>query len=167
MQVLQASPNHETPIDLSACGERQQLKQLEDDISDVILAIEATIDTIASLIKCLRNTASLNEPAACQQDCSTDAAILDAFNEKAGDVALIAQTARALRDKLQSTTQVVSNTTLVGEAQHDPLTQVVYRFPAFLTLGMAILLRTSQSRRKKRTRKWASLLPKAHVTLPP
>jgi len=86
------------------------LKQLEDDISDMILAIEATIDTIASLIKCLRNTASLKESAACRQDCSTDAAILDAFNEKAGDVALIAQTARALRDKLQSTTQVVSNT---------------------------------------------------------
>ena len=109
MQLLLASPNGEGPIDLTGCGERQELKQLEDNISDMMLALDATMNTISSLMKCLQKMGPLEESSPSQSEPLNKMSMVEALEEKTKEISLLLQSTHALRDKLQSTTQVVRN----------------------------------------------------------
>lgn len=87
--------------------ERQNLKELEDQILDVILVLDSTSDTILSLIenyRQFRQDLSVREEA---NDGGYDA-IDVAFQEKLRDVSFNRMKVQTLNAKLKSTIELVS-----------------------------------------------------------
>ena len=89
--------------------ERQQLKELEDQILDVILVLDSTDDTIVSLIENYRRFRQ--DPCVCMWeepgDVESDAMIV-AFQEKQRDVYSSKKKVQTLHAKLKSTIELVS-----------------------------------------------------------
>lgn len=88
--------------------ERQQLKDLEDQILDVILVLESTSDTIVSLIENYRGFR--RDPCVCVWARSGDGnsdAINAAFQEKHSDVCSSKKKVQTLHAKLKSTIELV------------------------------------------------------------
>jgi hypothetical protein len=72
---------------------RQQLKQIEDDILDVMLSLTATRDTIKGMARCWA---------------PSDASCSACFTSLEEGVMALQTQAQSLKDKVQSTTQGVS-----------------------------------------------------------
>ena len=87
--------------------ERQQLKELEDQILDVILVLDSTSDTIVSLTENYRRFRQ--DPCVWEElgDGTSDA-IDVAFQEKQNDVCSNKKKLQTLHAKLKSTIELVS-----------------------------------------------------------
>ena len=88
--------------------ERQQLKELEDQILDVVLVLDSTSDTIVSLIENYRRF-SQDHRLLGRCDGGNNDAIDLAFQEKHRDVHNSKKKVQTLHAKLKSTIELVSS----------------------------------------------------------
>ncbi|CAD6565853.1 MAG: hypothetical protein ASARMPRED_008012 [Alectoria sarmentosa] len=103
-KVLVASIDGKDPAQLLDVEERQYLKELEDQILDVILVLGSTCDAILSLIENYRRFRQ--DPCVWEEPDDGDYDAIDiAFQEKLRDVSSNREKARTLHAKLKSNSQ--------------------------------------------------------------
>lgn len=102
-EVKFADPMHDHSIDFAANGTRLRLKNLDDDIADAILALEANRELISSLLcmwKCCRVAVGSEVEMF---------SIVSILTERTRDVDAFVRHLRTLRKKLTTCTQIVSS----------------------------------------------------------
>lgn len=107
-KVLVASIDGKDPAQLPDVEERQHLKELEDQILDVILVLDSTNDTILSLLENYRRFRQ--DPCVWEEtDDGGYDAIEFAFQEKLKDVSSSRKKVQTLHAKLKSTIDLLSS----------------------------------------------------------
>jgi hypothetical protein len=91
------------PVSSSGFEQRQQLKQLEDDTLDALLALCATQDTVSSLLKMQART-SKQPPRPCEEWRTPTTSDLSGILD---DLALLRLQVKSLRDKIRGTSEAV------------------------------------------------------------
>lgn len=107
-RVIAASVDNNSLIRITEFTERQRLKQIEDNILDLLVVLDSTLDTVCSLIEKYNYGATqevLGRPSGVVPD---DDAILRGLNEKRRDVLLYRSRVEAIRAKVQGTSNLVS-----------------------------------------------------------
>jgi hypothetical protein len=90
--------------------ERQRLKQIEDNILDLLIILDSTLDTINSLIEKYRYSATQEALGQRSGVVPDGDPILLGLNEKRKDVLLYRSKVDNIRAKVQGTTKLVSTT---------------------------------------------------------
>lgn len=103
-----ASIGNDVPIRITELEERQQLKQVEDKILDLLIIMDSTLDTIDALSRAHQELCSVT--AMQHPDWSPIKNELISFGlaEKRRDILLYRSKIEALRSKVKSTTKLVS-----------------------------------------------------------
>ncbi|KAF2623990.1 hypothetical protein BU25DRAFT_442229 [Macroventuria anomochaeta] len=94
--------------------DHQQLKEIEDDVADLVLCLDSTLDTLTSFMRMYEDfrlhrqeSQTINEvQKACVSKCN---AIVVAFEEKAQEISYNRKKADNLQSKIQNTRKLVSS----------------------------------------------------------
>ena len=107
-RVIAASVDNNSLIRITEFVERQRLKQIEDNMLDLLVVLDSTLDTVCSLIEKYSYGATqevLGRPSGIVPDGD---AILRGLNERRRDVLLYRSRVEAIRAKVQGTSNLVS-----------------------------------------------------------
>jgi hypothetical protein len=109
--------NSEENIVAITVEDHQQLKQIEDNVADLILCLDATSDTVATFTEMSaqyleRQEASSHEDGDESGAPGASTSVLWALQEKAREIAYTRRIAESLLSKIQNTRALVSNSFL-------------------------------------------------------
>jgi Mg2+ and Co2+ transporter CorA len=104
-QLLGTSPTNKGPVDLHESGRRQKLMVLEEKLSDAVLIVKATVDTVSGLLSAYESVRTCSQTASPSQANLVRAS----FHDQLRDLQLITAQLEKLRNKLACTTSLLSN----------------------------------------------------------
>jgi hypothetical protein len=103
-----ASVESNAPIRITELEERQQLKQVEDKILDLLIIMDSTLDTIDSLARVHQEVWSTVTTQNPDQRLPENDLVGFGLAEKRRDILVYRSKVEALRSKVKSTTKLVS-----------------------------------------------------------
>lgn len=121
--MILAELSEEDAVRLIDLEERQRLKQVEDEILDLQMIFDSTLDTIDCLVQIYETTKRcVVADSSVEVDNDSPDLVLTALKDRRRDAQLYMSKARTLRAKVQSTSQLVKITL----SPSDPLTNAYY-----------------------------------------
>lgn len=162
-RVLVASIEEKDPLQALDVEGRQNLKEIEDELVDILLVLDATEATISSLLQ--------NYTQFCVDTSSTSEKLSDdnfdhidsALRERQRDVLSNRKNMETLHTKVQGTTNLVSLDTFAYSVNMTENSRSSYQ--AFSTLGMGILSKSLPRSRGMKIMPYDSWLRRVHETL--
>lgn len=110
-RIITADVEGRGVVKITEFEDRQRLKQLEDQVLDLLLVLESTLDVINALINCYKSFQSLQIEKAAQNP-SVDVTLCE-FQERLNDVNLYVKRAQLLLSKISGTSQLVMKSLLL------------------------------------------------------
>ncbi|KAK4941155.1 hypothetical protein LTR10_018828 [Elasticomyces elasticus] len=106
-KVIVSSVEGDSLVPMADFNERQRLKQLEDDIVDMQLMLDSTLDSVeAMLVSYTEKFMKTRIQGQSQSDLLSQDLIIGTLHEKRGEVNLLRTKVTALRTKLAGTTEL-------------------------------------------------------------
>jgi hypothetical protein len=130
--VVAASVEEEGLIHVTEFTERQQRKQNEDNLLDLLIILDSTLDIVSSLRDQYQSTTTQQSLGPILKASGPDDLILLTLQEKHRDILLFRSRVETLRSKVSGTTELVG--CLYPEKLRDSR---LSRYPACWTLVMA------------------------------
>ena len=115
--MLVASTDDNDPLRLADFEERQRLKEFEDRVIDIILAFDATHDTVTSLLDKYQEFCISHGSASDTDDRMESDFIVCALQERLKDVHSSRNKLKTLHKKVQGTTNLVSKQILASQGR--------------------------------------------------
>lgn len=110
-RIIVSSVENDDLVPVANFDERQRLKQLEDDLVDVRLILESTLDTVESMLENYIEFSSTQPQGKHEihlSNLATEDLIIRVLEEKRQDIRLLKTKVEALCAKVAGTTELVS-----------------------------------------------------------
>lgn len=107
-KVLVSSVEDDENVEIISYEDRQKLKKIEDQVIDILLILDSTLDTTLSLLERYTHFSKPLQLAEQKRIAYGTDPIIFALNEKSQEITYARKKAKALASKIQSTMKLVS-----------------------------------------------------------
>src|SRR5205814_10547112 len=106
--VLVASAEDGEDVEIIRYGDRQKLKKIEDQVIDILLVLDSTLDTVSNLLERYKYFSKQFGIFLHKRTIYGSDPIIFALNEKSQEILYTRKKAEALASKIRSTMNLVS-----------------------------------------------------------